>query len=361
MSRIFISYRRDDTAADMTDRLYERLVRRWGRRVFMDIDSLVGGDLFAKAIEENLQNCAVVLVIIGRHWLSLTNERGVRRIDDPGDYPRMEVAAALRRGIRVIPVLVGGAPLPKPEELPQDIAGLLDRQIVRVSRERFDADVQQLVAAVAREMPRRSWRDLPWQAAAAALTVLAIVTAGYFSFFKTDSSTHRAETPAVSSSPIAKEKPTVQAKEQSEAGPSAAVSAPKESSVALAPSGRDKPISPPNLSGKWGTPVIQSPYDTDQYTLLFEFVQQGDTLLGTVTHTSVGSGRGYSSAIVEGKVKDGVVSFHTKGEVWVGRTTKPYQQMYVGMISKDRRQIAFQRYNDVSGGGKIERFLAKLE
>ena len=56
MSRIFISYRRDDTAADMTDRLYERLVRRWGRRVFMDIDSLVGGDLFAKAIEENLQN-----------------------------------------------------------------------------------------------------------------------------------------------------------------------------------------------------------------------------------------------------------------------------------------------------------------
>jgi hypothetical protein len=160
MSRIFISYRRDDITADMTDRLYERLVRRWGRRVFMDIDSLVGGDLFAKAIEENLQNCAVVLVIIGRHWLWLTNEQGMRRIDDPGDYPRMEVAAALRRGIRVIPVLVGGAPLPKPEELPQDIAGLLDRQIVRVSRERFDADVQQLVAAVAREMPRRSWRDL---------------------------------------------------------------------------------------------------------------------------------------------------------------------------------------------------------
>jgi hypothetical protein len=147
MSRIFISYRRDDTAADMTDRLYERLVRRWGRRVFMDIDSLVGGDLFAKAIEENLQNCAVVLVIIGRHWLSLTNERGVRRIDDPGDYPRMEVAAALRRGIRVIPVLVGGAPLPKPEEL-RRIHRPPDRQVVRVSRERFGR--MATAAAVAR-------------------------------------------------------------------------------------------------------------------------------------------------------------------------------------------------------------------
>ena len=65
MTRIFISYRREDTAADMTDRIYERLVQRWGRRVFMDIDSLVGGDLFAKAIEENLDHCAVMLVVIG--------------------------------------------------------------------------------------------------------------------------------------------------------------------------------------------------------------------------------------------------------------------------------------------------------
>jgi hypothetical protein len=210
-------------------------------------------------------------------------------------------------------------------------------------------------------MPRRSWRDLPWQAAAAALTILAIVTAGYLSFVKTDSFTHRAETPAVSSSPIAKEKPAVQAKEQSEAGPSAVVSAPKESSVVLAPGGSDKPISPPNLSGKWGTPVIQSPYSTnEQSTLLFEFIHQGDALLGTVTETFVGS-RPSSRPIVDGKVKDNVVSFHTKGEVWSGGTTKPYKEMYVGMLSKDRREITFQRYNDVSGGGEIERFLATAE
>jgi hypothetical protein len=159
-----------------------------------------------------------------------------------------------------------------------------------------------------------------------------------------------------------KEEPAVQAKEQSEAGPSAAVSAPKESSVALAPSGRDKPISPPNLSGKWGTPVIQSPYETThQYTLLFEFIQQEDTLLGTVTQTSVGSGRGHSRAIVDGKVKDGVVSFHTKGEVLSGGTRKPYKEMYVGMLSNDRREIAFRRFNDVPSGGEIERFLATPE
>src|SRR4051794_7971495 len=117
-SRIFISYRRDDSAAGMPDRVYERLAQRWRRRVFMDIDSIVGGDLFAKAIEDTLQNCAVVLVIIGRDWLSLRNAQGTRRIDDPGDYPRMEVAAALQREIRVIPVLVGDVPLPKRQELP---------------------------------------------------------------------------------------------------------------------------------------------------------------------------------------------------------------------------------------------------
>jgi len=71
MQGIFISYRRDDSAADMTDRVYEHLVRRWQGRVFMDIDSLKAGDLFANTIEDNLQNCAVMVVMMGHYWASL--------------------------------------------------------------------------------------------------------------------------------------------------------------------------------------------------------------------------------------------------------------------------------------------------
>src|SRR4051794_29685038 len=135
-SGIFISYRRDDTA-DLCDRVYERLARHWPQRVFVDIDGIVDGDLFAKAIEDTLQNCVVVLVLIGRNWLSITNEQGARRIDDPGDYLRIEVATALGRGIKVVPVLAGNTALPKRDDLPTDMSGLLDRQYVRVTRERF--------------------------------------------------------------------------------------------------------------------------------------------------------------------------------------------------------------------------------
>jgi hypothetical protein len=175
MQRIFISYRRDDSAADMTDRVYEHLVRRWQRRVFMDIDSLKAGDLFANTIEENLQNCAVMLVMIGHYWASLTDEQGARRIDNPGDYPRMEVAAALKRGIRVIPVLVGNTPLPKREELPSDIAGLVDRQVLRLSREDFDADIERLMSSVAQDGARPASENLDGDAVASSCCRSSIV------------------------------------------------------------------------------------------------------------------------------------------------------------------------------------------
>ncbi len=337
MSRIFISYRRDDTAADMTDRVYERLVRRWGRRVFMDIDSLVGGDVFAKAIDENLQNCAVTLVMIGRHWLSMTDAQGARRIDNPSDYPRMEVAAALRRGVRVIPVLVGDVALPNAADLPQEIAGLSDRQVVRISRERFDADVQRLIDAVAREMPVKSWRDWSWRVIAATVLVTGIVAGAYSIFVGTDAPMFHADPPSVVLSPLAKDAPPVAGRKDSEAPPGAGVSAPagsekksprvevkEEKSIAAkkaptAPSTADKSISVLNVTGTWGTPLIEAAYTGNNRTVLtFEFIQQEDTLLGTITETEEGQTRGYQSAIADGKIKGGVLSFHTKGEVTGG-------------------------------------------
>src|SRR6476620_2596195 len=115
---IFISYRRDDSAADMAARVYERLSQRWPRRVFMDIDSIDGGELFTEAIKDTLQHCAVVLVMIGRDWRGTSDERGVPRMQKPGDYVRMEVATALGRKIKIVPVLSGNTPLSTRDDLP---------------------------------------------------------------------------------------------------------------------------------------------------------------------------------------------------------------------------------------------------
>jgi len=381
MSRIFISYRRDDTAADMTDRLYEQLVRRWGRRVFMDIDSLVGGDLFAVEIERNLQSCAVVLVVIGRDWLSLSDGRGGRRIDDPGDYPRMEVAAALRRGIRVIPVLVGNAILPQAQELPADIAGLADRQVIRISRERFEADVRQLVAAVAQEVPGRSWRLWMWTGAAAGLSLVALALAAGRYLLDRDGAEDKVPLAAVVAppavQPVVEPDASAAAKHADPARTAAAASEPARTAAAGSSVPQPAPVAitrqpgpaaaqprvqrvEANVSGTWTTALIKSPYSgTDAYTLLFEITQQGESLLGTVTERrgSFDSTR----PIVDGQVKGGVVSFHTQGEVSGGPngTYVPYKQHYVGQIVPGKQEISFRRFNDVPTGGVVQRFVAE--
>ena len=120
MGGIFISYRRDDSQA-WAGRLYDALRRTFGpSRVFRDIDTLEAGADYAEAIEQWLAKSDVVLVVIGPRWLTATDPNGRRRLDDPDDLTRLEVAAALRRGIRVVPVLVGGAAMPSGEELPED-------------------------------------------------------------------------------------------------------------------------------------------------------------------------------------------------------------------------------------------------
>jgi TIR domain len=327
MHRIFISYRRDDSASDMTDRVYERLVRRWGGRVFMDIDSLTGGDLFANEIEENLQSCAVVLVMIGHYWASLTGEKGTRRIDNPLDYPRIEVSAALKRNVRIIPVLVGGASLPKREDLPQDIIGLLDREVVRISREDFDADMQRLMAAVAREMPRRSWREMPWQAIGIATLFVCFGTAAYLEFAR--KSTQATGDVRAVLSPVSK---------KNELGP--VPTNDPETAVAKTATSElpdsTRPTSFPNVSGRWSTPTIRNVYSpNEQSSVLFEFTQEGSMLQGRVIETNEGETGGVSAPIIDGKIVNNVISFYTKGEYsGSNETAVPYKEMYTGVIKK---------------------------
>jgi cellulose biosynthesis protein BcsQ len=141
---IYISYRRTD-ASGHAARLYDDLSQRLGpERVFIDVDSLSPGVDFVDAIERAVATTSVVLVVIGPDWLGSANTEGRRRIDDPDDYVRSEVEAALRSDTRVIPTLVGGARPPSSAELPAGLAPLARRQSIELSDDRWSYDIDRL-------------------------------------------------------------------------------------------------------------------------------------------------------------------------------------------------------------------------
>ena len=118
MAKLFINYRREDTAP-YAGRLYDRLTAHFGAgQVFIDIDQIEPGEDFVEAINAKVGACEVAIVSIGPDWLSVADASGKRRLDDTEDFVRMEILAALERKIRVIPVLVGGARMPTKQDLP---------------------------------------------------------------------------------------------------------------------------------------------------------------------------------------------------------------------------------------------------
>jgi hypothetical protein len=147
---VFLSYRRDDVP-DAADRLARFLIDQLGRQnVFLDVDSIDIGVVFAQVIGTWVERCDVLLAVIGRGWIDATDEAGNRRLDDPRDYVRLEIEAALARGIRVVPVRIHGARLPKVSELPESLVPLLDRNAVELSRAYWDFDVDRLLVALRR-------------------------------------------------------------------------------------------------------------------------------------------------------------------------------------------------------------------
>ena len=147
---IFVSYRRDD-AKHAAGRLVDRLSQAFGPdQLFLDVDNIAPGLDFKKVLAEKVQACDVLLAVIGPGWLTSADERGSRRLDNPNDFVRIEIEAALVRDIRVIPVLVDGAPMPGEQELPDTLRSLADRNAVRLAHERFGADASDLTAALAK-------------------------------------------------------------------------------------------------------------------------------------------------------------------------------------------------------------------
>jgi TIR domain len=145
---IFISYRREDAVAH-AGRLYDRLAPHFGKEhVFRDIDTIKPGEDFVEALEKTIEACDVFIAVIGRQWLSATDEDGRRRIDLSEDVLRREVEIALDRNIRVIPLLVQGARMPKADELPQAISAFARRHAFYLPDEGFHRAVDELIAAI---------------------------------------------------------------------------------------------------------------------------------------------------------------------------------------------------------------------
>lgn len=148
-SKIFISYRRSDSA-DFTVALYNELCELFGTdAIFKDINKIPPGMEFSEVLENALDDSVIVLALIGPSWIS---ESGERLFNDH-DWVRQEIARSLERRLRVVPVLVNGAPIPKKDQLPEDLRPLLSRQIARIDNARFAYDVRTLAEGLSDLVP----------------------------------------------------------------------------------------------------------------------------------------------------------------------------------------------------------------
>jgi TIR domain len=144
-AKVFISYRRADSAG-YSGRVMDRLDRELGRDlVFMDVDAIPLGTNFSKFLHEEVAKCSVLLAVIGPNWLDARDEHGNRRLDNPNDFVRIEIAAALQRSIPVIPILLEGARIPKADELPEDLKELALRNGMEIRHASFQDDMNRLI------------------------------------------------------------------------------------------------------------------------------------------------------------------------------------------------------------------------
>lgn len=146
MADIFISYRRDD-AGGHAGRIYDRLYARFEDEyeLFLDVDSVELGERFPARIKAAIDSCLVLIVVIGKNWLSAADKQGQLRLRDPDDWVRIEIRTALKRDVSIIPVLVGGAAMPGSRELPRVLARLADCTALKITDDNFEQGAKRLI------------------------------------------------------------------------------------------------------------------------------------------------------------------------------------------------------------------------
>jgi len=191
--RIFISYRRSDTAGH-AGRLYDHLKNYFGsERVFFDVDTIPAGTDFAQKINNELDQSQVVLVLIGKGWLEVKDAAGNRRLDDPHDYVRMEVETALSKNVRVIPVLLQGAEMPSAKALPEALYDFSRRNAIRLDDDQWNSDFKILTVilrnALGIERSLREQKIRRYRQIVIFLSLLGAILAIFNQLLLTDTST----------------------------------------------------------------------------------------------------------------------------------------------------------------------------
>jgi TIR domain-containing protein len=190
--RIFISYRRSDSAGH-AGRLYDYLKNYFGdERIFFDVDTIPPGTNFEQRINNELDHSDVVLVLIGNQWLESKDQEGQRRLDQPLDYVRVEVESALKKNIAVIPILLQGTHMPSPNVLPEPLQDLSRRNAIRLNDDHWVSDCSLLAGIlkntlhVSRSLKERKIRR--YRLIVFALTALVTLMIVLFQIYSMDSS-----------------------------------------------------------------------------------------------------------------------------------------------------------------------------
>jgi hypothetical protein len=314
MSGIFISYRREDSPA-YAGRLYDRLSAHFGAdKVFMDVDDIPPGADFAAQIDAKVASCDAMLVVVGKSWLTARNAAAQLRLSDPNDYVGLEVSLALQRGILVIPALVGGAEIPKTEELRSDLKPLARRNALILGDQDFQRDTDQLIqalesiqglrkqtpdkVAIARaEVRKRLLRRLIWKVP---LILLLIGFAVWWESRKRGVEDTRIETHAAA------------------------------------------------FTGNWSGQVSY-PWDA-KFTEVFFFQPEGAKLFGTASFLGVKRG------IEEGKIEGENISFYIRYEEVSGDERRERKNYCWGKLNGDKIRMRMQ---DDRGNPAVEWVLSK--
>jgi hypothetical protein len=276
---IFISYRREDTSG-YAGRLYDQVSAHFGPdHVFMDVADLEPGSDFVDSIEKRVSTCDALIALIGKNWLTIKDEQNRVRLGKPGDFVSLEIAAALKRSVEVIPVLVGGAKMPLERELPESLQLLSRRQALELSDVHFTRDVGDLIEALHWPAGSRVARSPKWlkPVLVASISTICAVAAG-LGIWTWQKPPHPRER-----------------------GVAPGTSVPKTD--AAPPANPGKIIENVNVSGNWKAVVQKGKV---KYEIYFTFQVVDDKLFGNAIYPTGEGG------ILNGTISQNKISFMTK-------------------------------------------------
>ena len=318
MSGVFISYRREDSSG-YAGRLFDILSTHFGREnKYMDLDSIMGGDNFETVIEEKISQCDVLLAVIGERWLTSEGVNGSRRLDMAGDFVRLEIAKALERGVRVIPVLVGGATMPHQDDLPIDLRPLSFHQAMDLRDAHFHADAEQLMDELNKTVPSitgrpRNLKSNRLAQAVSPVLAVAVIVGGILVFRQMKPAAH----------------PNPNSTDQKRYAPADGA---VPSAQAVNPIATSKSESPDkgsaNVNGKWKA-TVKYDWPGVVYDETFNFEVAGSELSGTAS--LLGEDRG----IFNGNIEGHQVRFMTKSQTTLDDKTYQDQHYYKGTVAGD--------------------------